>query len=48
MMVYVGKIGAAEVDFVAQGYDGNIEYYQVSWTVRDEKRWSVSWRRWIP
>ncbi len=36
-MVYVGKIGAAEVDFVAQDYDGNIEYYQVSWTVRDKK-----------
>ena len=36
-MVYVGKIGAAEVDFVAQDYDGNIEYYQASWTVRDEK-----------
>ena len=34
--VYVGKIGAAEVDFVAQDYDGNIEYYQVSWTVRGE------------
>lgn len=36
-MVYIGKISAAEVDFVAQDYDGNIEYYQVSWTVRDEK-----------
>ncbi len=36
-VVYVGKIGAAEVDFVAQDYDGNIEYYQVSWTVRDGK-----------
>lgn len=35
--VYIGKIGAAEVDFVAQDYDGNMEYYQVSWTVRDEK-----------
>ena len=35
--VYVGKIGTVEVDFVAQDYDGNMEYYQVSWTVRDEK-----------
>ena len=34
--VYVGKSGSAEVDFVAQDYDGNLEYYQVSWTVRDE------------
>lgn len=33
--VYIGKIGSAEVDFVAQDYDGNLEYYQVSWTVRD-------------
>ena len=35
--VYIGKIGAVEVDFVAQDYDGNTEYYQVAWTVRDEK-----------
>ncbi len=35
--VYIGKIGNAEIDFVAQDYDGNIEYYQVAWTVRDEK-----------
>lgn len=35
--VYIGKVGAVEVDFVAQDYDGNMEYYQVSWTVRDEK-----------
>lgn len=35
--VYVGKIGSTEVDFVAQDYDGNIEYYQVSWTVRGEE-----------
>lgn len=34
--VYVGKNGSAEVDFVAQDYDGNIEYYQVSWSVHDE------------
>lgn len=35
--VYTGKAGSAEVDFVAQDCDGNLEYYQVSWSVRDEK-----------
>ncbi len=35
--VFVGKSGSAEVDFVAQDCDGNIEYYQVAWSVRDEK-----------
>ena len=35
--VYVGKNGNTEVDFVAVDYDRNTEYYQVSWTVRDEK-----------
>lgn len=35
--VYIGKMGSAEVDFVAQDWEGNTEYYQVSWTVRDEK-----------
>lgn len=34
--VYVGKNGSAEVDFVAQDHDGNTEYYQVSWSVREE------------
>lgn len=34
--VYVGKVANTEVDFVAQDYEGNLEYYQVSWTVRDE------------
>jgi predicted AAA+ superfamily ATPase len=34
--VYVGKFGNAEVDFVARSYDGNTEYYQVSWSVREE------------
>lgn len=34
--VYTGKLGSAEVDFVAQDWNGNIEYYQVAWTVRDE------------
>ena len=35
--VYIGKIGPAEVDFVAQDCDGNIEYYQVAVTVREER-----------
>jgi hypothetical protein len=35
--VYVGKNAATEVDFVAQDFEGNLEYYQVSWTVRDTK-----------
>lgn len=34
--VYIGKIGTAEVDFVVQDYNGNIEYYQVAMTVRDD------------
>lgn len=34
--IYVGKAGSAEVDFVAQDYDGNLEYYQVSWSVREK------------
>ncbi|SDB26313.1 hypothetical protein SAMN02910317_01298 [Ruminococcaceae bacterium FB2012] len=35
--VFVGKNGSSEVDFVAQDIDGNTEYYQVSWSVRDEQ-----------
>ncbi len=35
--IYIGKVGTAEIDFVAQDYDGNIEYYQVSWSVRDKQ-----------
>ncbi len=35
--VYVGKVGAKEVDFVAIKQD-IIEYYQVALTVRDEKK----------
>lgn len=34
--VYIGKSGSAEVDFVAQDCDGNIEYYQVALTVREK------------
>ncbi|MDR0311724.1 MAG: ATP-binding protein [Acidobacteriota bacterium] len=33
--VYVGKIGAAEIDFVAAGQNGK-EYYQVAYTVEGE------------
>jgi len=32
--VYVGKVGAAEIDFVAINEEGP-EYYQVAWTVMD-------------
>lgn len=35
--VYVGKNAGAEVDFVVQDIDGNTEYYQVSWSVRDKQ-----------
>ena len=34
--VFVGKNGSAEVDFVVQDIDGNTEYYQAAWTVREE------------
>jgi predicted AAA+ superfamily ATPase len=33
--VYIGKVGNAEVDFVAEGPNGT-EYYQVADTIRDE------------
>lgn len=32
--VYVGKVGAAEVDFIANGDEGE-EYYQVTYTLND-------------
>ena len=35
--VFVGKAGASEVDFVTQDFEGNVEYYQVSFSVRDEQ-----------
>ncbi len=35
--VFVGKVGASEVDFVTQDFEGNVEYYQVSFSVRDEQ-----------
>ena len=34
--VYIGKIGDNEIDFIAENKDGK-EYYQVSYTTRDEK-----------
>ena len=41
--VFVGKSGPAEVDFVAQDFEGNTEYYQVSWSVREEStlKWEL-------
>ena len=34
--VYIGKVGATEVDFVVVGDEGE-EYYQVAWTVIDSE-----------
>lgn len=35
--VYVGKVGALEVDFIAKDMDGNTQYYQVSYSIRDDQ-----------
>ncbi len=35
--IYVGKNGKLEVDFVAVDPQGYTEYFQVSYTIRDEK-----------
>lgn len=35
--VYVGKMGSSEVDFVTKDVNGNIQYYQVSYSVRDDQ-----------
>lgn len=35
--IYIGKVGSAEVDFIAIGEEGN-EYYQVSYTVKDSDK----------
>ncbi len=35
--VFVGRTDKGEVDFVVQKYDGQMEYYQVAYTVNDEK-----------
>ena len=35
--VFVGKSEDNEVDFVVKKYDGQLEYYQVAYTVNDEK-----------
>lgn len=35
--VYVGKSEDNEVDFVVKKYDGQLDYYQVAYTVNDEK-----------
>lgn len=34
--IYIGKVGPAEVDFIAKDLDGNITYYQVSYSVKDD------------
>ena len=34
--IYVGKVGSLEIDFVALK-DGEVEYYQVAYTVKNEK-----------
>ena len=36
MKIFVGKVSSSEVDFVTLDYDGNTEYYQVAWTVREQ------------
>ena len=36
--IYVGKSGDKEIDFVAENSRG-IQYFQVAYTVRDEKTW---------
>lgn len=35
--IYVGKLGQAEVDFITKDLNGNIQYYQVSYSVKDDK-----------
>lgn len=35
--VFVGRTQNSEVDFMVKKYDGSIEYYQVAYTVSDEK-----------
>lgn len=35
--IYVGKVGSAEVDFVTKDINGNTAYYQVSYSVKDDK-----------
>jgi len=35
--VWVGKVASSEIDFVAKTPEGYTEYYQVAWSVRDDK-----------
>lgn len=35
--IYVGKVGSTEVDFITKDLNGNISYYQVSYSVKDDK-----------
>ena len=34
--VWVGKVREKEVDFIARGWGGELTYYQVAYSVRDE------------
>ncbi len=34
--IYVGKVGATEVDFITKDYNGNVSYFQVSYSVMDD------------
>ncbi len=34
--VYVGKVGSNEVDFITKDLNGNISYFQISYSVRDD------------
>ncbi len=35
--VYIGKVGAREIDFITETKEGLVEYYQVALTVRDKQ-----------
>ena len=35
--ISIGKVGDKEVDFIVRDSQGRIAYYQVAWTVGDEK-----------
>lgn len=34
--IYVGKVGANEVDFITKDFNGNTSYFQVSYSVKDD------------
>ena len=35
--IYVGKVGTTEVDFITKDMNGNVQYFQVSYSVKDDK-----------